>query len=169
MPVNVATLRTELASDPRGYGYAPLVAVANDPALTDMLNAVRDGTNPPANPTAAGGAANGSITVKRIDCNPAEILEAIDVRDLATAGLPAGMSVPLAQSWLESVTQFARIRLANDDGTKTLTRRNIDRLVASTNGSQARLDAVAVRLGSRAEELFGAGVVVTRDDVGSAR
>lgn len=169
MPVNSATLRTELANDPRGYGYAPLVFVANDPALVDILNAVRDGTNPPANPTAAGGVANGSISVKRIDCSPAEILEAIDIRDLLTVGLPAGMSVPLAQSWLESVTQFVRIRLANDDGTKTMTRRNIDRLVANTNGSQTRLDAVAVRLGSRAEELFGAGTVVTRDDVGAAR
>lgn len=168
MPVTTAALRTEITTDPRGYGYAPFVASGNDQAVADRLNAVRDGTNPPTNPTAAGGTANGAISIKRPDCTPAEILEAIDVRDFASA--PTGVaSVPLSQSWLESITQFAKVRLANADGTKTLSRKNIDRLVNDTQGSQTRLDAVAVRNGSRAEELFGVGVVVTRDDVASAR
>lgn len=156
--VNYTTLHTELTTDPRGYGYGPLLTAGNDDGLVTLLNKPRDGTDGfPA------------ISVKRLDCAPSEILEAIDIRDLQSSGLPAGMSVPLAQSWLESVTQFARIRLMNDDGTKTMTRRNIDRLVANTNASQTRLDAVAVRAGSRAEELFGANTVLTNFDIGQAK
>jgi len=60
------------------------------------------------------------------------------------------------------------IRLSNDNGTKTQVRKNIDRITGDTNGSQTRLDAVAVRVGSRAEALFGAGVVVDINDVGNA-
>lgn len=168
MALTTAALRTEITTDPRGYGFAPLVTTGNDQAVADKLNAVRDGTNPPTNPTAAGGVANGSISIKRPDCTPAEVLEAIDIRDFASA--PVGVtSIPLTQSWFESITQFARIRLANADGTKTTVRKNIDRIVNDVNLSQTRLDAVAIRNGSRGEELFGAGVIVTRDDVSAAR
>lgn len=150
-PAQITTLRTELTNDPRAYGYAPLVAVGNDPAVADLLNLVR--------PT---------ITVKRIDCTPVEILEAIDIRDFAAT--PTGVNnIPMVQSWLESVTQFSKLRLTADNGNKTLIRKNIDRLVNDTQGSQTRLDAIAVRIGSRAEELFGAGITVTPDEVSSAR
>jgi hypothetical protein len=157
MAITPAALASEINTDPLTYGYAARVAAGDDGGIVALLNKPRDGTDGEA-----------AISVKRADCDPSELLAAIDVRDLATAGLPAGMSVPLAQSWLESVTQFPRIRLANDDGSKTLIRRNIDRLVADTNGSQTRLDAVAVRVGSRAEQLGGAGTVVTGSDVSFA-
>lgn len=150
MPFTLAALTTEINTDPTALGYAALKASGNDQGIADLLNIVR-----------------ATISVKRPDCSPAEILEAIDLRDFPAS--PTGVaSVPLAQSWLESVTQFARIRLTNDDGTKTTTRKNFDRLVNDTQGSQTRLDAVAVRTGSRAEQLFGAGVFVTPTNVANA-
>ena len=153
MPVDLVALATELTTDPRGYGYAPYVASRADGTLAVMLNQPR-----PTGPT---------ISIKRPDCTPAEVLEAIDIRDLPAS--PQGVtSVPLAAAWLESVTQFPTLRLLTDAGQKTLIRKNIDRLVGDTNGSQARLDAVAVRVGSRAEELFGYGVVVEHTQVTAA-
>lgn len=153
MAITLAALASEITADPLGYGYATFVAAGNDQAIADLLNKPRDGTD-----------GKPAISVKRADCTPAEILEAIDVRDFPAS--PTGVnSIPLAQSWLESVTQFARLRLTREDGTKTLIRRNIDRLVGDTQGSQARLDAIAVRVGSRAEQLFGVGVEVTNPDV----
>lgn len=153
MPLTTAqlqTLKTELNSDPRSYGYAADILSGYVGGLRDKLNLARAG-----------------ITIRRPDCDPAEILEAIDIRDFAAS--PAGVTNnQFAASWFESITQFARVRLANTDGTKTQVRKNIDRMVNDAQGSQTRLDAVAVRTGTRAEELFGAGVVVTNDDVTNA-
>lgn len=153
MPLNATqlqALKVELNSDPRSYGYAADIASGYVGGLRDRLNLARAG-----------------ITIRRPDCDPAEILEAIDIRDFATS--PAGVTNnTFAASWFESITQFQRVRLATADGAKTQVRKNIDRMVNDTKGSQTRLDAVAVRTGSRAEELFGAGTAVTTDDVTEA-
>lgn len=156
MPVNYVQLATELNTDPVGYGYATLIAIGNDSGLADMLNKVRSGNDGfPA------------LTIRRSDCKPSEILEAIDIRDLLAS--PPGVSNnTFASGWFESVTQFPTIRLTNADGTKTVVRRNIDRMVGDTQGSQTRLDAVAIRNGSRAEFLFGQNTRVTSDDIAKA-
>jgi hypothetical protein len=155
MAINYATLKTELQTDPRGYGYAEHLTTGNDAALAGMLNTVRDGTNGTA------------ITIRRPTVGRFEILDAIDVRDFpATPGQVNNAT--LAASWFESITQADTVRLANPDGSKTQTRKNIDRLVGDTNGSQTRLDAVAIKNGSRAEELFGALVTVSSDDIAKA-
>lgn len=149
-PAQLQTLKTELNSDPQSYGYAADITSGYVGGLRDRLNLARAG-----------------ITIRRPDCDPAEILEAIDLRDFAAS--PAGVTNnQFASAWFESITQFPRVRLANADGSKTQVRKNIDRMVNDTQGSQARLDAVAVRSGSRAEGLFGAGVVVSHDDVTNA-
>jgi hypothetical protein len=107
--------------------------------------------------------------MKRDDVTPLEVLECIDVRDFVAA--PSGVNnIQLTQSWLESITQFARIRLFLDDapGTQTQVKNNLDRLVGNTNGTQTRLNAVGKRSGSRAEELFVRGTVVSDVDVEAA-
>lgn len=163
MSVNLTQLKTELLNDPAGLGYAPFVEIRNDTALAEVVNFARNGVA--ACPT--NGVVGSAVTINRPDCDPSEILEAIDVRDFEAS--PAGVvNLALTQSWLESITQFARVRLAKDDGSKTKVRQNIDRLVSNVNGSQSRLNVVAVRFGSRAEQLFGAGVSVTVSDVSSA-
>ncbi len=154
----LATLKTELQTDPRTYGYAvnlpPNPPSWNGAAI--LLNTVRTGAN--------GGPA---ITVRRDDVTPLEVLEAIDVRDFPSA--PAGVnSIPLAQSWLESITQFPTIRLFNDDASQSRVKNNLDRLIGNGNNSQARLNAVGNRNGSRAEELFGRGTVISDVDVEAA-
>ena len=150
-PTQLSQLKVELQTDPRSYGYAADLASGNDAGLVAKLNLARAG-----------------ISIRRPDCDPAEILEAIDIRDFAAS--PAGVTNnTFAASWFESITQFQRVRLANANGTKTQVRKNIDRMVADTQGSQTRLDAVAVRPGSRSEELFGVGVQVTDDDVSKAK
>lgn len=155
-PAQLAALASEIRTDPLTYGYGVHITSGNDQAIADLLNKVRDGTDGKA-----------AVTIRRADCTPAEILEAIDVRDFPAA--PTGVnSIPLAQSWLESITQFSSVRLANTDGTKTTTRKNIDRLVGDTQGSQVRLDAVSIRNGSRAEQLFGVNTRISSSDVATA-
>lgn len=152
------TLKTELQNDPRAYGYAPHLppnpANWNGPA--DLLNIKRNGAN--------GGPA---ISIKRIDVTPLEVLEAIDIRDFPAS--PGQVNnIPLAQSWLESITQFEFIRLFNDNGSQARVKDNLDRLVGNGNNSQTRLNAVGLRDGSRAEELFGRGSVITDVNVEAA-
>lgn len=150
MAINYSALKNEILNDPNSYGYAPLVAVGNDTDLAVLLNLVRAG-----------------ISIKRPNVSSSEILEAIDIRDFLTS--PAGVNNnTFAASWFESITQFTSIRLTNEDNTKTVVRKNIDRMVADTQGSQTRLDAVAVRSGSRAEQLFGFGTSVSANDVAIA-
>ena len=163
MSVDLTALKNEINNDPAGLGYAPFLAIRNDTAIAEIINFVRNGTTACPTNSVVGAA----ITINRPDCDTSEILEAIDVRDFLAA--PAGVnSIPLTQSWFESITQFARIRLANTDGTKTTVRKNIDRLVNNTNGSQGRLDTVAVRFGTRGETLFGVSTYVSVNDVSSA-
>lgn len=153
MAVSYAVLHTEITTDPRGYGYAPLLASGNDDGLASLLNKVRDGTDGfPA------------ITVKRTDIASNEVLEAIDSRDLA-ASPNAGLC-----SWFQSTTALVRMRLVNDDGTDTRILGNLRRLYTSdVQGSRTRLQALATRPGSRAEELFGSGTVLSNFDVGQAK
>jgi hypothetical protein len=154
------TLKTELQTDPRGYGYNH--TLRNDSDMVSRINTVRDGTNPPSNPTAAGGTANGQIQIKQTSISRQALINAIDTRDLKAS------PTVLEGSILESVLQSDTITLLNDDGTNNLTRQNLNRLLNDTNGSQTRLGQIAKRNASRAEELFGSGVAVTTDDVASA-
>jgi hypothetical protein len=153
MPLVLSALKTELNTDPTTLGYATDLAAGSTQALANMLNLVRDGTN--------GGP---EIIVRRNDLTPNEVLEAIDSRDFELTPNAAHVA------WLESVTQLARLRLVNEDGTNTRVLGNLKRilLVADTQGSRARLDAIANRQGSRAEQLFGVGTIVTSNDVTAA-
>lgn len=159
-PTQIAALKAELQTDPRGYGYN--AAGRNDTDMKNRVNAVRDGTNPGTNPTGAGGQASGVISLKRPTIPRQELLNAIDTRDLKAS------PTVLEGSVLESILQSDTITLLNDDGTNNLTRQNLNRLLADTNGSQTRLGTIARRNASRAEELFGFGVAVTTDEVGLA-
>lgn len=153
MSLVISVLHTEITTDPRGYGYVPLLSSGNDDGLAALLNKVRDGTDGFA-----------SISVKRTDIASNEVLEALDSRDLA-ASPNAGLC-----AWFQSATGLSRLRLVNDDGTNTRVLGNIKRLFTSdVQGSQTRLQAVATRNGSRAEELFGTGTVLTNFDVGQAK
>lgn len=160
----LAALKTELQTDPRGYGYA--AANRNDTDMAARINLVRDGSagTVPTNPTGGNpaGLASGIISIKRPSIPRAELLNAIDTRDLKAS------PTALEGSVLESILQSDTIALLNDDGSNNLTRQNLNRLLADTQGSQSRLGVIAKRSASRAEELFGFGAAVSIDDVGRA-
>lgn len=156
-PAQLATLKTELGTDPRAYGYAqdlpPNPANWNGPAAT--LNLVRDGTN--------GGPA---ISRRRQNITAKEIRNAVDSRDLKAAptALEGAMLAALIHPELN-----AQHQLFNDDGTETMDKKNLDRLVGTSQGSQGRVNALGARNGSRAEELFNVtGIVLTDVDIEAA-
>lgn len=143
-PEQLTILKTEITTDPLALGYAG----KSDAEIADLLNLLR-----------------ATITIRRANIAPNEVLEAIDSRDFETA--PNAIHV----AWFESITQLRTIRLENDDGSATRALGNLRRLLqaADTQGSRARLAALAKRIGSRAEQLLGGGVTVTHIDVADAR
>jgi hypothetical protein len=107
-----------------------------------------------------------AISIKRPDCTPEEILEAINLADRQPD--TNGNSNRLGAAWFESALQFPRIRLPQDDRAATLIKSKLDSLVRDVNGSLTRLNAVAVRAGSRTEQHFWFGVKVTSSHVTQA-
>jgi hypothetical protein len=161
MAMTDAALRSELQADPAGLGYASHLAAGNHQALADLLNWPRDGvTAPPV----AGAPTGAAITVRNPSISAADLLEAIDNRDFATSPNAAHVA------WFESITQQrTTIALLNEDGSNNRVLGNLNRLITSdTQGSRTRLLALATRRGSRAEQLWGPGTVVTIDDIGRA-
>lgn len=155
MPFSLAALKNEIETDPLTYGYAAFYSAGNDTEVAAMLNKPRDGTDGEA-----------AIAVRRSDIGGAEMLEAIDTRDFVTSTIP-----PSNLSWFESVTQQRTVRLLNDDGSNTRILRNVLDLIQSpsTFGTRSRLNSIATRVGSRAEQLFGTNYVVTPEQVGNCR
>lgn len=151
MAIDYAVLKTECTTDPTNIGVDDAFSAGADGRVAEILNQVR-----------------GTIAIRRNDVTPLEVLESIDLRDFI-ANPPGVNNMPMAQSWLESLTQFAAVRLFNNDGTDSLVKDNLDRLLANTQGSQNRLNTVGVRNGSRAEQLFGQGTTISPNDVVIAR
>lgn len=146
MAIDYAVLRTEMETDPNGYGYAPLLAAGADQALADMLNEVR-----------------ASIDIKRADISSGEVFHAIALGDLKSN--PNSFE---AQWWGALLNRSDAIRLVNEDGTATPVRANVLQVVTGST-SRTRLAALETRKGSRAEQLFGAGTSVRHEDVMKAR
>lgn len=159
-------LTTELATDPRGYGYATALAIGNDTELARLLNLDRDGSigTVPTNPTADGGQASGIILVPRTSCSTLEVIEAIDGRDLANMNAAAAA---LFESILQNPSE--RVILTNADGSPSRSRQNLDRIITNTNGSQTRFDALKTEVGNRLEEKFGVGSSIRGDDIPRVR
>ena len=146
-PAQITTLHTELINDPNNYGYAPYVNSANDIVLANMLNLVR-----------------AEITVKNMWIQSSDVLEAIDSRDFNASPNIAHVA------WFEAALNQGQIRLLEADGvTDTRALGNIKRIIGNTQNSTTRINAVANKLGSRAEQLLGVGTILSSNDVGSAR
>jgi hypothetical protein len=137
-------LKNELLTDPNSYGYAPLIADTNNPTLAMMLNLART-----------------AISMPRPDVTPLEILEAININDfIATANQQILMG-----SWFESLTQFTQIRILKENGDDTRVLTNIMKILKNGTDSEVRIRALALRHGSRAEQLFGVGILVSVQEV----
>lgn len=127
-PAQLTALRTELATDPRGLGYAAPLASADDPALAALLNGVRDvpvdagggafrhlggdgvpraAARPGANPAdtatglGLGMRTDGSVRVARQDVNNNELTRAIVVVDYtALASNPTAANLSAERRYL---------------------------------------------------------------------
>jgi hypothetical protein len=146
MAINYATLKTELETDPNGYGYAEWIAVGNDQKLADLLNQSRS-----------------AIRIRRADVGGAEIMNVIAVADLVNN--PGAAQV---QWFNRACDPLQTLRLLNDDGTETPVRANFIGLVRSGTPTLQRLASLETRDGSRAEQLFGANTFVSSFDVAQA-
>lgn len=144
-PAQLPQLKTELTTDPRGYGYAAALLVS-DQTAADVINTVRDGTNvPPA------------IQVNKGTISTQELVEAV-----VQSEMPSNAN---QRDWLIMVASGARVRV----DTGSTARAGLLAIFGSGTTTRTNLTNASQRLGSRAEELWGFGVVVTSGDVSLAR
>lgn len=151
-----ATLRTELETDPGERGYAALLAAGNDPGLADLLNARTIAGRVTIAPDVLRAALMNLgvwtrlCVIRRVTETPAEIGGAADtVIDVCTPGglQRVDLDAPAATQLFDL---FVTAELLDAD-------------------DRAYLLALADTLISRAEELLGAGITVSRDDIAGAR
>ncbi len=161
-PAQLATLKSELQNDPRGYGYN--AAVRNDTDIANRINARRDGTNPPSNPTAGGGNADGTIKLNLLSVDTGVIRATVSFA--AFVGL-----VTSSQAWFQWLTSSGSITvnaalLQNLAGIPTAA--NSIWAAGDRTAMNAAMEGLMRRFASRAEELFGFGFSVSVNDVGAA-
>ena len=141
MAITPSTLKTEIQQDPKAMGLAPLVAAGNDQGIADLLNSVTS---------------SGTGTTFRNNIQAKEIINAIVAADFAalTALQLAQLQAITAQGILDATNANARAIFLNI-------------FVGMTNTVSA-LTALASRVASRAELLFGAGTTIEAGDVSFA-
>lgn len=156
MPVNHQALADEYRLDPRGYGYAADLAIGYDGELMARGNVVRDGTNPPTNPAAAGGRADGAIFINRGFITPDQLASAI-----VYAEYTGGQAAP--RQYIDMLMSLPRIDL-NPNSNPRLA---LETIFAPGSTTRTNIVNIAREFGSRNRELFGQNI--TLDDVSSAR
>ena len=145
MAMDYAVLKTEITTDPNGYGYAEFLATRTDWKVTALVNKVR-----------------AAISVPRPDVTPLEILEAIKVTDFISN------ANALYAAWFQALATYPSVRILNENATDTRVMTNLMTILANGSASENRLRALASRPGSRAEQLFGVGVTIADGDIGKA-
>lgn len=160
-----AALKSELQSDPRGYGYA----TQGDADVVKLLMLIRDGTpgTVPTNPAAAGGIASGIITVRRNDISGAEIIQATD----PNADQQTGANAPsaLLVNFFNACCSMRSLSFVDAVGADNAVLKNLRQCFTANSPSRTALNALSKRVGSRLEELFLAGFTVNDADVAAAR
>lgn len=153
--MDYAILRNELLTDPNGYGYDAWIAAGEPENCAAALNLPR-----------------ASIPIRRADISSQEVIEAIDVTDFpALSGTPNSTQLSRERqylAWLSGVMAVPSVRLLNDDGTDTPVVANLRAMFPQGTATRNRLIALASRDGSRSEQLFGSGVTISAQDVGTA-
>ena len=141
MAITPSILKTEIQQDPKAMGLAPLVAAGNDQGVADLLN------------SATG---SGTGTTFRNNIQAKEIINAIVASDFAnlTALQLAQLQAITAQGILDATSANARTIFLN--------------IFAGMTNTVTALTALASRLASRAEVLFGAGTTLAAADVSFA-
>lgn len=155
MAIDYVALKTELQTDPTALGYSASVASGDDLATAAILNLVRV-----------------AIQLKRTDVTAAEVWSAINTADMVA--LPASPTAAQLSderrklAWLSGVAAVSGLRLQNDNGTDTPVITMAKSIFTAGSATLTRLGALALRSGSRAEQLFGTGVAVSAADIAKA-
>jgi hypothetical protein len=145
MPLTPTALAAEITNDPLALGYAALKAAGNDAAIAALLNA----------PTGAG---SGSVYLTAVTVQSLILqLQSTADWDLLTA---SGASF----NSLQLLTLMQPLDCSQADIRTVLTHV----FSGLSTASKTALAAAVARTGSRAEVLFGAGVVVSNTDVAVA-
>ncbi len=137
-----AALKTELLTDPLGLGYSTALTAGDDNTLADMLNQVREG---------------GGFQVNRDPVTPGAIFGVIDPDEYA--GLTSTNLQRLATAFT-----VPTINLGDDS--------ILDIMTGIFPGGSLTNQAIVTlskRQGSRAEVLWGTGLVITSNVVNTAR
>lgn len=140
----IATLKTEINSDPNGLGYAAPYSLGSDDGVAALINAV-------------GAGAAYSIYKNNIPLHDM-------IANIASSEFTSLTSLQVAQ--LQFLFQGSGGVV---DATDTNTRNIITAIFAGKTSTLANFAALAKRQGSRAEVLFGVGVSVSGHDVGATR
>ena len=138
--MDYVVLKTELTTDPKGYGYSVFWTNGQDWKLADLLNQVRD-----------------MINIDRGLLEAHEIFECIVPTEWVALSIQEKERIQLILSMgnINSKGTNTRAAFQATFGTGTITRAN--------------LTALLTRKGSRAEELFGSGTSISWDDIAKAR
>jgi hypothetical protein len=139
MSFTTAQLQSEINTDPSGQGYAPLVSAGNFAGVAAKLNTV------------------GATNIFRNDVGVREVINAIVAADFAA--LTALQVAKLQMMFTGTVTL---------DATSANTRSILAGIFSGMTNTVNALTALAQRPGSRAEVLWGAGTVVSWQDVAHA-
>lgn len=137
--INYPALKTEVQSDPNGYGYAAPLATGTYWQVADLLNTVR-----------------ATIHVDRDLVAAHEVYEAI---------VPAEWSALTADE-KQRVSTLLGMGEINAKGTNT--RASFAAAFGAGTTTRTNLVALQTRDGSRAEQLFGAGTVIRPEDITTA-
>lgn len=161
MTIDYATLKAECQTNPNGYTFTDqqanttqtLVqwfAAGADAVCADILNKIRS-----------------TIDIARSNVTPQEVIEAIAINQFA-----ANITT-IQSSWFESFIQLPTVQLlkvaANGTVSDTRVMNNLLLLLTNGSSSETRLRALATRKGSRAEQLFGEGIMLSASDITTAR
>jgi hypothetical protein len=136
----LAQLKTEILEDPEGLGLGPLAALGADADIAAALNQAR-----------------AEIEIPRGIVASYEVFEAIVPTEWTALNADSKQRV-------QSILAMSQINTAGPNTQAAF-------LAAFAGGTTTRANLIALtkRQGSRAEQLFGAGVSISWDDVAAAR
>ena len=134
--MDLAALKNELTIDPAALGYAAMIAAGNHNALATTLNLVRAG-----------------IAINRTIVPAYEIINATDAAEWTSA-------TAAEKQRYQTIVGAGQVDLSNAN-----VRAMFQAMFGAGTTTRAALMALLTRTGSRGEQLFGAGTVVTHVDI----
>jgi hypothetical protein len=146
MAIDLAQLKTELNTDPRGYGYAPHITAGRMQALADLMNQIRP-----------------EIGIVRKLILREQVLACWDLTEMEELYA----ANPLRLEWICLLTRqdFQMDLRLDGDGSGPFDRIYSDILgelgSGGANTTGTAMGTLQIREGSRAEELWAAGDIVT--------